>query len=175
MRISRRTVLFVSAGLLLATAGGMYYLYNMKHITAPREVYVVAPEFSLPNSAGELVTLSDVKGTVRVVNFWASWSPYSRDELQAFVRLKQVYKDDLTIIALDRDTNPNVGRAYVNSLGLSDQLLFVFDQQDGYFKKVQGFAVPETLFLDKEGNIRVHVHGPMTYEEMEMNVKKILE
>lgn len=175
MNIPRRAVMVLSTVLVLTIAGGMYYVYRTKEEAVPHEVYLVAPDFSLPSSDGTRVNLSDVEGTVRIVNFWASWSPYSKDELAAFARLKQAYKDDLTIIALDRDTNPNEGRAFADSLGLAGDMLFVFDQEDGYFKKVKGFAVPETLFIDQEGNIRAHIHGPMTYEEMELQLKAILK
>jgi thiol-disulfide isomerase/thioredoxin len=175
MSLARRKVILAGTMLMLVTVGIVYYVYRVKHTPAPLEVYQVAPEFSLPNSNGGMITLSGVQGAVRVVNFWASWSPYSKDELPAFARLKQTYKDDVTIIALDRDVNPSDGRAFIQTLGLPNDVLFVFDQSDAYFKMVQGFAVPETLFLDREGNIRAHIHGPMTYEEMDANIKNILK
>jgi thiol-disulfide isomerase/thioredoxin len=139
------------------------------------EKYTKAPDFSLPDASGNMVSLSDVEGKVTIVNFWASWSPYSKDELGALVRLKREYGSDVAIVALNRDVNPADGRAYLESLQLGEELLFVYDSDDAYFKKVSGFAVPETLFLKENKDIFYHKHGPMTYDEMKVHVETMLQ
>jgi len=50
----------------------------------------------------------------------------------------------------------------------------VQDPNDSFYKSIGGFAMPETLFIDGEGNIRLHKRGPMTYEEMKVAVEKII-
>lgn len=155
--------------------GGAYLLFRPDSAVVPEESrYMSAPDFALPNESGALVRLSEVEGTIRIVNFWASWSPYSKDELLAFDRLKKKYGDTLVVIALDRDTTTNDGRVFIKTLGISQDILFVFDKKDEYFDTVQGYAVPETLFLDKDGAILEHVHGPLTYERMEEIVTSLL-
>jgi cytochrome c biogenesis protein CcmG/thiol:disulfide interchange protein DsbE len=140
----------------------------------PVDVAAVAPDFILPDAGGMSVTLSKVKGTVKVVNFWASWSPYSREELPALARLKQSYGDTVTAIALDRDTDPADGRQFLASLGLGNDLLFVYDQGDTYFTQVGGYNMPETLILDADGRILEHVHGPMTEDALHAAIDRAL-
>jgi thiol-disulfide isomerase/thioredoxin len=175
--MTRRTRIQSGVALTLLIVGaGVAYWYFGEHKKNPEETYLIAPDFSLPTVSGGTLSLSEVPGEVRVVVFWASWDPYSKDTLKAFAELKKNVGSKLTIVALNRDTNPYEGRLFMNSLNLSsDEILFVFDQEDGYFKKIQGFAVPEALFIDRDGNIRRHLHGPMTYEDMQREVQAILE
>lgn len=174
--MSRRRVL-VAAGVLGAcvlAVGIVSYLHTKKDPSNEGEIYTIAPEFSLPDIHGNPLTLSEVDTPVRIVNFFASWSPYSADELRMLAHLQETYPKDVTVIALDRDTNLNDGRAFIAPLALEDTITFVFDQNDAYFKQVQGFAVPETVVLDEEGHIRAHIHGPATYEALDVHVKDIL-
>jgi thiol-disulfide isomerase/thioredoxin len=175
MKITRRTAYAIGAGVTVLAAGGGYYLYQSQTQKDMEGVYLTAPDFTLPTQDGTPIVLSEVRGDIRIINFWASWNPYSKDELVALVRLKQAHGDDVEIIALNRDTNPHDGYAFLQSIGLSQELTFVFDEQDGYFDQVHGFAAPETLFLDKKGNIIMQQHGPMTYEEMDAQVARMKE
>ena len=137
-------------------------------------VVTYAPDFTLPDGAGALVQLSNVSGTVRVVNFWASWSPYSVSELPALVRLKETYGDKVTVLALNRDTDPREGRAFLERLGLRDALLFVYDRDDTYYKRVGGFNMPETLFVGEDERILAHVHGPMDETTLRDTLSQLL-
>jgi thiol-disulfide isomerase/thioredoxin len=174
----RRSTLIVSASLvvLLVCAGAYVFLIRpMLLKNKGDEGFAKAPSFSLPDASGNLISLSNMQGKVTVVNFWASWSPYSKDELTALVRLKKEFGDDVSVIALNRDANPNEGKAYLVSMQLGEDLLFVYDKDDEYFKKVNGFAVPETLFLIGNEDVYFQKHGPMTYDEMKEQIVAILQ
>ncbi len=132
------------------------------------------PDFSLPNAQGAPVVFSKVHAKVRVVTFWASWSPYSREELPALVRLKKEFAPNVEVVALDRDTTPADGQAFLASLSLGDELLFAYDAHDAYFKQVGGYNMPETVFVDERGVVRAHIHGPMSYDGMAAEVRTLL-
>lgn len=144
-----------------------YALYRWS-VKQSQDALPQAPDFTLEGLHGDLVTLSATNGRVRVLNVWASWSPYSRDELPMLAALLEE-RSDVSLIALGRDTNPAEGRGFLASLGLSesDRVRFVFDPQDEYFKLVEGFNMPETLVLDADGGIVFHAHGPVTREQIE--------
>lgn len=174
-----RSAIGALGALTLLTLLGIlvYVLFTQDRFTATEqsaETHAVAPGFSLPNAEGELIALEKINAEVRIINFWASWSPYSKDELSALVHIKETYGKKIAIIALNRDTNPVDGRAFLASLGLEDELLFAYDREDTYFKKVGGYAMPETLFLDREGNILAHIHGPMKEVDMRATLDEIL-
>lgn len=174
----RRSTLILGVALLVLLLCVGVYFFGVRPSTTSQyeaENLVRAPEFSLPDASGNVISLSDVEGKVTIINFWASWSPYSKDELSALVQLKKEYGDDIAIVALNRDHNPAEGKAYLESLQLGDELLFVYDKNDEYFKKVSGFAVPETLFLIENEDIFYHKHGPMSYDEMKEQVVTVLQ
>ncbi|MBP9760504.1 MAG: TlpA family protein disulfide reductase [Candidatus Pacebacteria bacterium] len=135
----------------------------------------LAPNFNFPDASGSPIILDEIHARVRVINFWASWSPYSKDELPALVALKHEFGDDIAIVALSRDTNPTNGRAFLASLGLGPELLFAYDRGDTYFKQVGGFNMPETIFVGERGEVLAQVHGPMSLDEMRAQVKRILD
>jgi thiol-disulfide isomerase/thioredoxin len=136
---------------------------------------VQVPDFSYPDESGRPVVLSQIRADVRVVNFWASWSPYSKDELPALVALKREFGDRVAVIALNRDTYSADGRAFLESLGLEDELVFAYDQDDSYFVSVGGYNMPETIFLGEDEEVLHHVHGPMTLDAMRTQVTRLLE
>jgi thiol-disulfide isomerase/thioredoxin len=144
-------------------------------VGTPAPSAVVAPDFRFPDASGKDIVLSEVEARVRVVNFWASWSPYSRKELPALVALQEAFGDEVAVIALNRDTDPAEGRAFLTSLGLGEELLFAYDQSDTYFKELGGYNMPETVFVGLGGEVLVHVHGPMEYQEMRETVERLLE
>lgn len=142
------------------------YLREKNDTEMVKEEGVQAPVFTLPNAWGETISLEDIEGKIRILNLWASWSPYSAEELAMFERVWNEYGPDVSVIALSRDNNPEDGKAFVAEKGFGEGILFVYDKDDAYFKEINGFAVPETLFLNPEGNIIFHKHGPITYEEV---------
>lgn len=173
----RKTLIVTVSLIFLLVCAGVYFFLVRPELLKNKgdEGFVKAPAFSLPDTSGNPVSLSDMQGKVTVVNFWASWSPYSKDELSSLIRLKKEFGDDVSIVALNRDSNPNEGKAYLASLQLNQELIYVYDRNDDYFKKVQGFAVPETLFLIGNEDIYFQKHGPMTYDEMKEQIVAILQ
>jgi len=168
----------IGGALVVLVIGGLVLLYISflrDSNDSEESALLQAPDFSLPDASGKSISLETLEGDVRVLTFWASWSPYSRDELTSLGKLKEEYGDKVSVAALNRDTNPADGRAYLESLGLGEVLVFVYDQQDEYFKEVNGYAMPETLFLDADAKIVAHQHGPMTYEEMRAQIDSMLQ
>jgi len=143
--------------------------------TTPADTTVHVPEFSFPDADGALVSLTELEAPVRVVTFWASWSPYSRQELLDLARLKQTYGDRVAIAALNRDTDPSEGRAFLKSIGADDTLLFAYDTDDTYYKEVGGFNMPETVFVAQDNEVLHHQHGPMPYDEMVAVLEQLLD
>jgi len=140
-----------------------------------QQVPVVLPDFRLPNEQGVEVVFTDVEAQVRVVNFWASWSPYSVTELPALVQLKQEFGDQIEIVALNRDTNREDGKAFLRSLNLGSELLFAYDTADTYYSQVGGYNMPETIFVGADEEVLAHIHGPMTYEAMRTQLVSLLD
>ena len=157
-----RRIVLVSAAMILIAGSVLWRVFEWRESDYVRDPTLPqAPQFSLPALGGKTLTLDAIPGELRIVYFWASWSPYARNDLGVLARIKREHGDAVTVVALCRDTNLRDARLFAESLDLRDSVLFIFDQDDTYFKLAGGFAVPETLFLDPGGGILEQVHGPL--------------
>lgn len=132
------------------------------------------PAFNLKDWDGSQVSLSDFKGRSVILNSWAVWCPFCLDELPDFVKLQEELGDSVTIVAIDRAESTEKQKEFTDKLGVTGKLLFLNDPDDSFYQSIGGFSMPETLFVDKEGNIRLHKRGPMDIGEMRRVVKNIL-
>lgn len=132
------------------------------------------PDFHLQDYNGKTVSLADFAGKPVVINSWASWCPFCRQELPDFVTAQKEFGDKVVIIAIDRSESLAVAKAYTDQQGTTKSLLFLLDPDDSFYKSVGGFSMPETVFVDKNGNIVDHKRGPMDINEIRQKIQKIL-
>jgi peroxiredoxin len=148
-------VLIIS--LLLLVAMGCH-----KDIPAPKEGDA-APDFRLTSLSGGDVRLSELRGKVVLVNFWASWCSYCREEIPSLVTLNTAMAGKnfrMLTISIDNDGKTAIA-PFFNKLGISLPTLFDMDGSVGKSYGITG--VPETFIVDKKGTIRKKVVGPIDW------------
>ncbi len=123
------------------------------------EVGRIPPDFSLVDMKGKTWKLSDLKGQVVFVNFWATWCPPCRSEMPSMQKLHVSMPEGkfkmLTILYNDK---PETAAAYADQLKLTFPILL---DPDGKIGKAYGLTgVPETYIVDKEGVLRHKILGP---------------
>jgi thiol-disulfide isomerase/thioredoxin len=170
MRHGRTVLLVVALVVVLA----LYLYLAFRDNSTVDDSVARAPGFSLPDATGLDVVLSDIQADLRLVHFWASWSPYSAEDLTSLSRLQTEFGDKVAVIALNRDTNPQEGKDYLAGLGVGDRVIFAYDREDTYFKEVGGYNMPETLFVAPDDTILLHVRGPMPYETAREHIVRLL-
>lgn len=125
--------------------------------------------------AGNPVALSDYSGRVRVVNSWASWCPFCVNELPDFNELAREYSDEeVVVLAINRNESAVTARAFIDSVGGLDDVIFIQDPDDVFYRRIGGFSMPETVFYDAAGNISFHKRGFMTLAEMQTHTEDAL-
>lgn len=132
------------------------------------------PDVKLVDYQGRAVELEQFKGKPLVINSWASWCPYCRTELPRFVKLQTEFKDNLIIIAVDRAEPASLAKKYTDNLKISDKLIFLVDPNDDFYRRIGGTVMPETIFVNKAGEIVYHHRGEMQEEEMRQKIQEIL-
>ena len=129
---------------------------------------------SLVDYEGNAVSLADYRGKPLVINSWAVWCPFCRNELPDFAALQEEFGDTLTVIAIDRQEPLQKAKAYTDELALTNRMLFLLDSSDSFYRAIGGFSMPETIFVNGNGEIVVHKRGPMDLAEMREHANKII-
>ncbi len=133
-----------------------------------------APDFALQDYGGKTVSLSDFAGKPLVINSWAAWCPFCREELPALAAVQKEFGDQVVIISIDRQESLAVAKGYTDRQGTTDDLIFLLDPSDSFYQSIGGFSMPETIFIDSNGNIVFHKRGPMQTNEIRERVRKII-
>jgi cytochrome c biogenesis protein CcmG/thiol:disulfide interchange protein DsbE len=124
-----------------------------------------APDFTLSLFGGGQLSLSELKGQLVVLNFWASWCPPCRDEAAALQAVSRQYEDRGVIF---------VGVAYKDTDVAAQDYLREFGvtypngpDSDGRIARAYGIqAAPETFFVDARGEIVEVFIGPLSEEQL---------
>ena len=128
--------------------------------TAAPQVGFLAPDFTATTLAGETVTLSQLRGTPVVLNFWATWCPPCRAELPHFQAAHEAQGDRATILAVDEREDPQQVAGFAQRLGLTFPIPLDTDGRIGVQYRVR--ALPTTYFIDANGVIRRVIRGTTT-------------
>jgi len=127
----------------------------------------LAPQFTLRNLKGNLVSLNSFKGQVVVLNFWATWCVPCRIEMPAFENLYRRYRSQgVTVlgVSLDKGSDGKV-KKFVEEYQLSFPILM---DSDGKAEKLYpSVSIPFTFVIDKAGRIVARVDGAKNWESKE--------
>jgi peroxiredoxin len=127
-----------------------------------------APDFILDDISGVKTRLSDLKGEVVLVNFWATWCPPCRDEIPSMVALNRLMVGKpFRMLAISMDQGgENAVNDFFRRSGL---MLPVLLDSDGKVGKLYGVTgVPETFVIDRKGVIIKKIIGPLDWSAPEV-------
>ncbi len=127
------------------------------------EVYKPAPDFSLVDRQGKTGTLSELKGQVVFVNFWATWCPPCREEMPSMQKLHEMLpKDKFKMLAILNSDDPALADSFAAKLGLTMPILD--DQANKVGPKYGLTGMPETFIIDKKGVVMEKFIGPAQWD-----------
>lgn len=171
---SHRWFLVGAVVLIVAIAVATYVLFFR---LPPESVTTFTGEYELvlEDYDGNEVGLSDFKRKLLVVHTWASWCPYCGEELQHLQQLKERYGDDITILAVNRAEPEAEAKAFTAQWGIdTSKIEILLDTDDAFYKSIEGYAMPETVFINARGGIVHHQRGPMRLEEVTEKIDMLL-
>jgi len=133
-----------------------------------------APDFQLQSLDGGSVSLSELRGSPVMLNFWATWCPPCRSEMPY---LQQIYEEwsgkGLILLAIDIGESPAKVRQFMQSNNLS--LPVLLDIREVVTREYNVIAYPTTFFIDKDGIIQEKVIGAFpTKDAIEKHLSKII-
>ncbi|QHC86194.1 thioredoxin [Empedobacter brevis] len=131
---------------------------------ADENIATITESFSVKDESGQLINVSELKGKVVFINFWASWCPPCRAEFPSIQKFYEKYEgnDELVFLTINLDDEPQAGKLYLEK----EKFTIPFLVPNGnipneYFSG----SLPTTVVLDKTGKIRMHHAGMADYSK----------
>ena len=131
-----------------------------------------APNWTLPTDGGGQLSLTDLKGKVVFLNFWATFCAPCREEMPSMERLARKYKDrDLVMVAISQDEELPAMRQFLRQVMPDGELNMLIPlDSDGAVKQAYGTnLLPETYIIDREGQIVARFVNKYDWERPEFD------
>src|SRR5579864_7810885 len=161
-----RSPLIVIALTLLLT--GCY------HGSKPPSIGNPAPDFTIQDS-DRSVTLSQLRGKIVVLNFWATWCPPCIEEMPSLVQLQKQFQDKgVTVLAVSVDEDASDYHKFLKDHGID----FLTVREGGtktdtgvispIANKYGTLKIPETYIIDRSGTVRRKFIGAVDWKQPEI-------
>jgi len=155
---------------------GLFIILNNSDGTPEHGPY--PPHYQVQN--GKTLKLSDYRGKVVIIDFWATWCPPCRKGIPDLIKLKNEYKDkDVEIIGVSLDRVTRAGKTaedvvpFIEKMGINYPIVWGTLQTPQTFGRVQ--AIPTTFFLDKIGKVRKKIEGLADIRTLEGEIDFLLK
>ena len=133
----------------------------------------MAPDFTITSFDGETITMSELRGQVVIINFWASWCPPCREEAAYLEATWRKYQDrGVVFIGVDYVDTEKEALAYLEEFDIT-----YFNGPDvgtriSHDYRIDG--VPETYYVAKNGELRGVKIGPLMPPELDEKIEELL-
>jgi len=147
----------------------------MSQVAWSKEMNQPAPDFTLKSSTGENVKLSELRGNVVMINFWASWCGPCRQEMPLLDEFYKKYqKLGFVLLGVNVEEDSSKAAGYLSEVPVSFPILF--DNTNSVSKMYDVDAMPSTVLVDREGNLRFLHRGykPGDEKEYKRLMKKLM-
>ena len=124
-----------------------------------------APDFALKSHSGDNLRLSEFRGEVVMINFWASWCGPCRQEMPLLDELYTQYQPlGFTILGVNVEEDPSKANQLLKESPVNFPILY--DNKSEVSKLYKVVAMPSTVLVDRDGNVRyLHQGYKPGYEE----------
>ena len=128
----------------------------------------IAKDFTLKDLKGNSVSLSDFKGKIVFLNFWATWCAPCRHEMPSMEKLHNKYKGgDLVVLAVSTDRKgEEVVKPFIDEHGYT--LPILIDSASDVSDEYGVFALPTTFIIGRDGKIVEMIQGGREWYEKEV-------
>lgn len=136
-----------------------------------------APDFTLSDTNGSNVRLSDLRGKVVLIEFWATWCPPCRESIPAMNEIYKRYSErGLVILGISVDKGQNVTddlRAFVREYSILYPVLIDSKNINNLYGV---YSIPTTLLIDKEGKVVLKNIGfsPELEDKLSKEIERLL-
>lgn len=127
----------------------------------------LAPDFELPDESGKLYRLSDYRGRLVVLNFWATWCPPCREEMPSMERARRaVASDGIVLLAVNVGEDADTIFSFTASYPVQFPLLM--DRHEKVIKQYPVIGLPTTFVIDPDGFMTHRAIGGRDWDHPEL-------
>jgi peroxiredoxin len=162
MRALRGACFLIALAVLAAPVAGDPDAFRSLSLIKPSRPQA-AKDFSVQSPDGRTIKLTDYRGKVVFLNFWATWCPPCREEMPAMERLYQKYRDrGLVVLAVSVDHDA----ALVPPFAKKHKFTFPIghDPEMALAERYGVRALPSSFFLDRRGQVAALAIGPREWD-----------
>ena len=138
-----------------------------KQTGGPLPVGGPVPDFELKDLDGKTWSLDSLRGSVVLMNFWATWCGPCRLEMPSIDRLfkDNAEEENFQILTILFQDSPDNARAYFEEMGFGMPVLL--DPGGSVANEYRLIGLPETFVIDKSGVLQKHYVGPVDFDSNE--------
>ncbi|GMR21564.1 MAG: TlpA disulfide reductase family protein [Gammaproteobacteria bacterium] len=130
------------------------------------------PALMLKDLQGKVRSLSEFRGQVVMLNFWAAWCPPCRIEMPSMWRLQnKLQGEPFQVVAVDMGEEEKIIRAFLPD-EMERDFVVLMDKDGAALKAWKVFAFPTSYIIDKQGRIRYALFGELQWDTPEV-IQKI--
>jgi peroxiredoxin len=148
---------------------------SVKAAVKPEKERKAAPDFTLKDATGQTVKLSDFRGKVVLLNFWATWCEPCQLEIPWFMDFQQSYKDrDFVVLgaSMDDDGWDSV-KPYLQARKINYRIVIANEEISGKYGGIEN--LPTTFIIDREGRIAATHVGLVSKSTYQNDILNLLD
>lgn len=177
-----RKILFAAMILLLTTGiwgcqktekenDGKNQLDDSTSLVETNSAKDLAPDFSLKLTDGKDIKLSDHKGKIVIIDFWATWCPPCRRAIPDLIDIQKTYQDNLVIIGISLDTETKADVVpFIKKFGINYPVAYATMEVYQAYGNIE--SIPTSFIVDQSGKI---VDAHVGYVDKSVYTNKIVE
>ena len=173
-----KSLLLGAALSVVGTAEAALPLPDMSHTLTTLKPAKAAKNFTLPDLDGKPHKLSDYRGKVVLVNFWATWCPPCRREMPSMERLSQRLKDQpFVILAINQQEDPEQVFVFTGQLDPAPTFPILFDRDSKVANAWNVLGLPASFIVDQQGRVVYRAMGGREFDhpEIERSIRALLK
>lgn len=139
----------------------------------PAEVNFPAPQLSLESINGEVQSLEDFKGSIVLVNNWATWCPPCKAEMPILKQYHDTHtKEGFTVIAVEAGDGKDTVTEFANLLSLTFPVWL--DPESASINAIRNGSLPNSYVIDRTGTVRYSWTGEVTMSMLEKYITPLI-